>query len=228
MVGRVVAIAVSAVVAATAASAGTAAAAPTAVGSATSTAAGAPASVWAAPTRVVADPRNGHHVVVHRGTTVDLMLTACEDCGYSWNVSARPVPSVVRYVSRASTGSGVCPTPCVGGNAVEHFLFTAAGYGETSVRLAYRGPGSTGVTRRLTVWFVVVRQGRSALAALHYVHRGDTLYSIARAALHTRRTDARVRALVSRIYRDNHEVIGPDRDLLLPGEILLVDPTGIR
>jgi predicted secreted protein len=178
--------------------------------------------------RIVADPHNGQHIALHRGDRLQVTLSACETCGYSWNVTKRPRAAVASYVSRASTGTAVCyPGPCVGGNAEEAFDFVANGYGQTLLRLGYTGPGTTGVVRRLTLSITVVRHGRSSAAGLHLVRSGDTLYRIARAELHTSHNTARVAALASRIYTDNHETIGSRPDFVLPGELLLVDPTGL-
>ena len=188
------------------------------------------AALAAAPaaTRIVSDPHDGRHVALHRGDRLQVTLSACETCGYTWNVTKRPRSAVASYVARASTGDAVCyPGPCVGGNAEEAFDFVANGYGQTVVRLGYTGPGSTGVVRRLTLVLTVVRHGRSAAAGLHLVRSGDTLFRIARAELHTAHNSARVAALAARIYADNRETIGSRADFVLPGELLLVDPTGI-
>lgn len=191
----------------------------------------APAAVAsAAPTtpRTVSGVHNGQHIVMHRDSQVQVMLSACETCGFSWQVLRRPAAAVARYTGAASTGSPTCvPNPCVGGNSNEFLSFAATGFGQTSVRLGYRGPGTTGVTRTLTLQLVVVRHARSAAAYLHLVRSGDTLYRVARSALGSALTPARLTAMVHRLYHDNREVIGANPDLLLPGEMLLVDPTRI-
>jgi len=195
---------------------GTAVAAPTSFASSTS-----------APTRVVANPHNGRHIVMHRDSRVELMLTACETCGFQWEVLQRPNAAVAQFLGLASTGTGACvPSPCVGGNSNEFVLFAARGFGQTTVRLGYRSPSNT-IARTLTLELVVVRHGRSAAAHLHLVRSGDTLYRISRAQLGSRLTNARLLALVHRIYADNRETIGANPGLLLPGEMLLVDPTAV-
>src|SRR5947209_19572695 len=71
-----------------------------------------------ASARIVSDPHNGHHIVVHRGDSVQVTLVACETCGYSWDITARPSSAVASAVGRASTRDAVCyPGPCAGGNA---------------------------------------------------------------------------------------------------------------
>lgn len=53
------------------------------------------------------------------------------------------------------------------------------------------------------------------------VHRGDSLWSIVAAALGPGATDAEVAAQWPRWHEHNKAVIGPDPDLLRPGQILL-------
>ncbi|HET6909004.1 MAG TPA: LysM domain-containing protein [Mycobacteriales bacterium] len=177
--------------------------------------------------RVVVSPHNGRHIVMHRDSRLQVMLTTCATCGFFWDVTRRPNTAVARFIGLASTGTPAClPSPCVGGNSNEFVSFAATGYGQTTVHLGYRSPSGT-IVRTLTLELVVVRHGRSAAAHLHLVRSGDTLYRIARAQLGSRLTNARLTALVHRIYADNHETIGSNPGLLLPGEMLLVDPTGI-
>lgn len=54
------------------------------------------------------------------------------------------------------------------------------------------------------------------------VRRGDTLWDLAAAHLPAEATDAEVAATWQRWYAENRHVIGPDPDLILPGQILLV------
>jgi nucleoid-associated protein YgaU len=62
----------------------------------------------------------------------------------------------------------------------------------------------------------------------HVVLRGECLWAIAAADLHTRTgaepTDAQVAAAVGRWWSANATVIGPDPDLLLPGQVLRPPP----
>jgi predicted secreted protein len=186
------------------------------------------ASLSAPAARVVVSPHNGRHIVMHRGSRVEVMLSACETCGFSWRVTQRPNAAVARFTGLASTGAPACvPSPCVGGNSNEFVSFAATGFGQTTVRLVYRRPFEPTLARTLTLELVVVRHGRSSAAHLHLVHSGDTLYRIARAQLGTNLTASRLAALVSRLYHDNRETIGSDPGLLIPGEMLLVDPTGL-
>jgi nucleoid-associated protein YgaU len=52
------------------------------------------------------------------------------------------------------------------------------------------------------------------------VHRGDSLWSIARRHLGAGATDTEVAAAWPHWYAANRDVIGPDPDLLLPGQVL--------
>ena len=52
------------------------------------------------------------------------------------------------------------------------------------------------------------------------MHRGDTLWSIAARRLGEGATDAEVAAAWPRWYAANRDVVGPDPDLLLPGQVL--------
>jgi hypothetical protein len=56
---------------------------------------------------------------------------------------------------------------------------------------------------------------------------GDSLWSITRAALPGTSSDATVAAAVARVHAANRRVIGPDPDVLVPGQRLLVDPSHI-
>lgn len=59
-------------------------------------------------------------------------------------------------------------------------------------------------------------------AELVVVHSGDSLWRIARALLPHDAPDAAVAGTVARLYADNRPTIGPDPDLLTPGQRLLV------
>ena len=53
------------------------------------------------------------------------------------------------------------------------------------------------------------------------VHRGDTLWSLARSALGPQATDAQIAAEWPRWWRANATVVGRDPDVLWPGQVLL-------
>lgn len=61
------------------------------------------------------------------------------------------------------------------------------------------------------------------------VDTGDTLWDLARARLPASASDAEVTRAWRDIWRDNHELIGPDPDLIHPGTVLqLTDPKELR
>ena len=69
-----------------------------------------------------------------------------------------------------------------------------------------------------------VLAGRTASASEHepevVVHRGDSLWLLAARHLGEGATDAEIAAEWPRWYAANRQVIGPDPDLLLPGQVL--------
>lgn len=56
------------------------------------------------------------------------------------------------------------------------------------------------------------------------VTAGDTLWSLAARQLGPLATDAEIAELWPRWHAHNHAVIGPDPDLLLPGQVLVPPP----
>ena len=199
---------------------------------------GAPADAAVSPTntsvgaplteRVVNQPRNGAHIVLSRNSGVGIRMSVCGTCGYSLALTTKPNAAVARYDGSASAGSTCSSSPCVGGSERRDFEFVATGYGQTTIRFTLRGPGSSGSVQHITYYLDVLRHARiAANGKTHLVRSGDTLFRIARAALGTTRTTAGVSTLVGRIYRDNRETIGRNPSLLIPGELLLVDTTGI-
>lgn len=54
------------------------------------------------------------------------------------------------------------------------------------------------------------------------VRRGDTLWDLAAAHLTPEATDSEIAAAWQRWYAENRSVIGPDPDLILPGQVLTV------
>ncbi|QIM21402.1 LysM peptidoglycan-binding domain-containing protein [Phycicoccus sp. HDW14] len=72
---------------------------------------------------------------------------------------------------------------------------------------------------------VSVVSGRGAAPAVDdevVVHRGDSLWSIAARHLGPGATDAEVARAWPHWYAENHDVVGPDPDRLLPGQVLRV------
>jgi LysM repeat protein len=95
----------------------------------------------------------------------------------------------------APSGAAPSPTP-------------AAAPAEPEPAGAAPPPGSTGASRSTTSTTVVVRAG-------------DTLWGIARRSLPVDATDEQVAAAWPAWYRANQATIGPDPDLIRPGQVLL-------
>ena len=93
--------------------------------------------------RVVAtDPKNNSRIQVPLGDRLVLRLEACESCGYSWKVMAKPNAAVIEYTKQLNSQRDPgCAAPCVGGTAHERFQFQSHGQGQTSVKLGYFPPG---------------------------------------------------------------------------------------
>jgi hypothetical protein len=91
------------------------------------------------------------------------------------------------------------------------------------------GPSTTELVTR-TIETSPVRQSEPdpPVAGQHLVRPGDSLWSIAETALlasGSTATDAEVSAYWPRIYALNRDLVGPDPDLLHPGQLLrLADP----
>jgi nucleoid-associated protein YgaU len=66
----------------------------------------------------------------------------------------------------------------------------------------------------------LVTRGSTPHTAEVVVHRGDTLWSIVRRQLGPDVSDAEVAVAWPAWYQTNRAVIGPDPDLILPGQIL--------
>ena len=91
---------------------------------------------------VAANPGNGATIKVPNGDQLQLKLTACESCGYSWKIVKRPDAAVIAFEKRQSSISQ-CTAPCTGGNATERWLFQSKAVGTTVVKLGYFGPGKS-------------------------------------------------------------------------------------
>lgn len=81
------------------------------------------------------------------------------------------------------------------------------------------------VVRRIVAPAVISPPGGLPAPGGVVVHRGDTLWAIAARDLGPHATDAEVAARWPRWYAANRQVIGPDPDRILPGQVL-VRPAG--
>jgi predicted secreted protein len=76
-------------------------------------------------------------ISVHAGDRFTIELTSTPGTGYSWQLTQRPDPKIVRYLgSRTQAGSNV-----PGGSAQQLLSFRAKAKGTTSMTLSYVGPG---------------------------------------------------------------------------------------
>ena len=128
-----------------------------------------------------------------------------------------PVPgfAVTRVAPSPATqapGSSPIPSPSPSDPDAQHHTVVP---GWTPSRPAHT---STPITR-------LVASGSTSLAGEVVVHRGDSLWSIARRQLGPGATDAEVAAAWPHWYAANRAVIGPDPGHLLPGQVL-VPPAG--
>jgi predicted secreted protein len=88
-------------------------------------------------------------VKVDRNERFDLVFNVTPGTGFSWRISERPDPALVRYVKSVTLGGGREP----GSSAQQHLVFHSRGRrGTTAVELAYVGPGrDPEVAQRRTV-----------------------------------------------------------------------------
>ncbi len=146
-------------------------------------------------------------------TVIPMALRVLVVIGQRVQPLSRPVAALVAVVllaaaMRPSPSAAVVPPPA------ERVIVESQ---PASAGAAIRNP----VTER-------VAGGTAVLA--HTVVDGDTLWGIARNALDRRgaqATGAEIVTLWKAIYRANIAVIGPDPDLILPGQVLAI-PGGIH
>jgi predicted secreted protein len=106
--------------------------------------------------RVVAtDPARGAHIKVPYADSLILRLKACESCGYTWKITRKPDPSVMKFDRRLSS-QGACKAPCTGGNVHERFRFVSRGKGTTIVKLGYFPPGKHAPSKVLRLHLAVI------------------------------------------------------------------------
>lgn len=189
------------------------------------------ASLTAASSAVstaVVHPRDGGFVVLHPGAVTTLRLSVCGTCGYALRVTQKPNPSVVDYRKRSNVYAPGC-TGCVGGNTQVDFVMAGRALGQTGVTFSFFAPGVPDrPARQVRVALAVLRTPRIAGdGTVQRVRAGDTLYGLARADLSRHASLTLVSRLARRFYRDNAAVIGADPDVLVPGEVLLLDDSGI-
>lgn len=133
--------------AATATTATTASTATTAPASTTSTSA-APTTTRRGATVQVGAADNGKTVTLHVGDTLEVVLTACQDCGYSWYMTGKPNPAVFTYEGEQSATPSTTSTtagepPVVGQPVTDTWTFKAVGAHTTGFIAGYFPPGQS-------------------------------------------------------------------------------------
>jgi predicted secreted protein len=85
-------------------------------------------------------------VVLHVGDTVQIALTGCADCGYSWRMTGQPSPVVFSYQGEQSSTPGTTSTsagqpPIVGQPVTWTWTFKAVSAHTTGFTAGYFPPG---------------------------------------------------------------------------------------
>lgn len=163
-------------------------------------------------------------------------------------VVVRRVAAVVLGVGVGASGLGAGTAVAAPARVVGTAVAGAVSFGTPSAPAASGGPaasaGSAGAPLPDPGWSpapdpgwtpsaptvrrqpdVSVVSGRGAVPAVDdevVVHRGDSLWSIAARHLGPGATDAEVARAWPLWYAENHDVVGPDPDRLLPGQVLRV------
>lgn len=106
------------------------------------------------------------------------------------------------------------------------FLALFAGVAPAQAHDAGTGPGSAAVEAALEGLPLPDRATgaprRAGVGALVEVRAGDSLWRIARRLLPDGAADSAVARSAARLYADNRPLLGPDPDLIFPGQRLLV------
>ena len=85
-------------------------------------------------------------MVLHVGDTLQISLTGCADCGYSWRMTGQPSPVVFSYEGEQSTTPSTTSTsagqpPVVGQPVTWTWTFKAVGAHTTGFIAQYFPPG---------------------------------------------------------------------------------------
>ena len=131
--------------------------APTRAGTTSSTApgSGSTTTTAAAPTTVRVDAsQNRRTVSVHVGDTVQVVLTGCGGCGYTWRMTGQPSPVVSSYEGQqtgtASTTSTSAGQPPVAGQPVDYVWTFKAVTAHTTGFIAQYFPPQQGASATQT------------------------------------------------------------------------------
>src|SRR4051794_3630856 len=107
----------------------------------------------AAPaTKSVTSADSGKTVTIAKHQQLNVELSECGSCGYSWKTTVKPDPKVVKRRSVLHTDP-TCQPPCTGGSYTKIFRYAGKAAGRTKIRLEYFGPGKSksSKTFRLTI-----------------------------------------------------------------------------
>jgi predicted secreted protein len=97
----------------------------------------------AAPaTKTLTDKDNGKTVTITANQQLQIELSECGSCGYSWKTTAKPDPKVLTRRPQVHKDP-TCQPPCTGGSYTTVFRHTGKAAGRTKLRLEYFGPGKS-------------------------------------------------------------------------------------
>src|SRR3954453_1561755 len=107
----------------------------------------------AAPaTKTVTSADSGKTVTIAKHQQLNVELSECGSCGYSWKTTVHPDRKFVTRRTVLHTGP-TCQPPCTGGSYTKIFRYVGKAAGRTKIRLEYFGPGQSksSKTFRLTI-----------------------------------------------------------------------------
>jgi predicted secreted protein len=107
----------------------------------------------AAPaTKTLTSADNGKTVTIAKSQQLNIELSECGSCGYSWKTTAKPDRKILSRRPNVHKDS-TCEAPCTGGSYTTVFRYTGKATGHTKIRLEYFGPGKSksSKTFRITV-----------------------------------------------------------------------------
>jgi predicted secreted protein len=107
----------------------------------------------AAPaTKTVTSADSGKTVTIAKHQKLQIELSECGSCGYSWKTTVKPAPKVLKRRTVLHKDP-TCQPPCAGGSYTTVFRYTGKAAGRTKLRLGYFGPGrsKSSDTFRLTL-----------------------------------------------------------------------------
>src|SRR4051812_38472563 len=103
-------------------------------------------------TKTVTSADTGKTVTIAKHQKLQIELSECGSCGYSWKTTVKPASKVLKRRTVLHKDP-TCQPPCTGGSYTTVFRYTGKAAGHTKLRLEYFGPGrsKSSDTFRLTV-----------------------------------------------------------------------------